>query len=93
MKTYRCPTCGKSLTKSEYEKALRIHGEREKHLAEKEAELKQRNWTGNVSDGQESANSSRSITGGCKKRETWFANKKGLGLIASRSASRSNSNV
>lgn len=28
MKTYRCPTCGKALTKSEYEKALHIHEER-----------------------------------------------------------------
>lgn len=42
MKTYRCPTCGKTLTRSEYEKALRIHGERERHLAEGEAELKRK---------------------------------------------------
>ena len=42
MKTYRCPTCGKALTKSEYEKALHIHKEREKHYAEKEAELEQK---------------------------------------------------
>ena len=40
MKTYRCPTCGKALTKSEYEKALHIHEEREKHYAQREAELK-----------------------------------------------------
>ena len=42
MKTYRCPTCGKALTRSEYEKALRIHGEKERHLAHQEAELKQK---------------------------------------------------
>jgi len=40
MKTYRCPTCHKVLTKSEYEKALRIQGEREVHLAHREQELK-----------------------------------------------------
>lgn len=42
MKTYRCPTCGKALTKLEYEKALRIHGEQERHLAHREAELRQK---------------------------------------------------
>jgi hypothetical protein len=42
MKTYRCPTCGKALTKSEYEKALHIHEEREKHYAQREAELKRK---------------------------------------------------
>lgn len=42
MKIYRCPTCGKVLTKAEWEKALRIHGEREKHLAHREDELKRR---------------------------------------------------
>ena len=39
MKTYRCPTCGKTLTKSEYEKALRVNEAREQHYAHKEAEL------------------------------------------------------
>lgn len=39
MKAYRCPTCGKSLTKSEYEKALRVNEAREQHYAHKEAEL------------------------------------------------------
>jgi hypothetical protein len=42
MKTYRCPTCGKALTKSEYEKALHIHEEREKHYVQREAELKRK---------------------------------------------------
>jgi hypothetical protein len=39
MKTYRCPTCGKTLTKSEYEKALRVNEAREQHYEHKEAEL------------------------------------------------------
>ncbi len=42
MKSYRCPTCGKTLTKTEYEKALRIHAEREHHFQQKEAELTRR---------------------------------------------------
>lgn len=42
MRIYRCPTCKKVLTKAEYEKALRIHGERETHLAHREEELKHR---------------------------------------------------
>lgn len=42
MKVYRCPTCNKVLSKSEYEKALRIHGERERHIAHRELELRQR---------------------------------------------------
>lgn len=39
MKTYRCPVCGKPLTEQEYERALGILGEREKHLKHKTAEL------------------------------------------------------
>lgn len=39
MKTYRCPVCKKSLTKKEYERALGVLGEREKHFKHKEAEL------------------------------------------------------
>jgi hypothetical protein len=39
MKTYRCPTRGKSLTKSEYEKALRVDEARKQHHAYKEAAL------------------------------------------------------
>lgn len=42
MKIYRCPTCGKALTKSEYEKALHIHEEKERHYAQREAELKRK---------------------------------------------------
>lgn len=42
MKTHQCPTCGKVLTKTEWEKALRIHGEREKHLAHRSEELARR---------------------------------------------------
>ena len=42
MKTYRCPTCGKVLTKSEYEKALHVHEEREKHYIQREEELKRK---------------------------------------------------
>lgn len=40
MKTYRCPVCGKPLTKPEYEKALKIHEARQKHLQQLEARLK-----------------------------------------------------
>lgn len=40
MKTYRCPTCGKPLTKSEYEKALKIHEAKEKHLLHQKEELR-----------------------------------------------------
>lgn len=42
MKSYRCPTCGKTLSKSQYEKALRIHEERERHFAQREAQLRQK---------------------------------------------------
>lgn len=42
MKTYRCPVCKKSLTKGEYERALGILGEREKHLEHKKAELEKK---------------------------------------------------
>ena len=44
MTIYRCPVCGKSLRKDEYEKALGILGEREKHLKHelKQAEAKAR---------------------------------------------------
>jgi hypothetical protein len=42
MKTYRCPVCGKSLTKTEYEKALKIHEAREIHLRHHENELKKK---------------------------------------------------
>lgn len=41
-KTYPCPVCGKPLTKSEYERALKIHTAREKHLRHLEKALKQR---------------------------------------------------
>ncbi len=39
---YRCPVCGKSLTKAEYESALKIHGAREKHFHELEAQLRRK---------------------------------------------------
>lgn len=39
MKTYRCPVCGKPLTEQEYERALGILGEREKHLKHEKADL------------------------------------------------------
>jgi len=39
-KTYRCPVCGKPLTKSEYEKALRIHEAQKEHLRHWEEELR-----------------------------------------------------
>src|SRR5438552_3852115 len=42
MKIHRCPTCGKVLTRTEWEKALRIHGEREKHLSHRAEELTKR---------------------------------------------------
>ena len=42
MKTYSCPVCGKSLTKIEYEKALKIHEAREIHLRHRENELKKK---------------------------------------------------
>lgn len=42
MKSHRCPTCGKVLTKTEWEKALRIHGERERHLAHQARALNDR---------------------------------------------------
>lgn len=42
MKTYRCPVCRKQLTKSEYEKALKIHEAREAHLRQKEELLEKK---------------------------------------------------
>ncbi len=39
MKTFRCPVCGKPLTEQEYERALGILGEREKHLKHEKADL------------------------------------------------------
>lgn len=42
MKTYRCPVCKKLLTKKEYESALGILGEREKHLEHEKAELQKK---------------------------------------------------
>lgn len=42
IKTYRCPVCGKPLTKSEYEKALKIHEAKEEHLRHREEELKRK---------------------------------------------------
>lgn len=41
-KTYPCPVCGKPLTKSEYEKALKLHTAKEKHLRHLEEALKKR---------------------------------------------------
>jgi len=42
MKKYICPVCKKPLTKAEYERALGILGEREKHLEHEKAELKKK---------------------------------------------------
>lgn len=42
METYRCPVCKKPLTKKEYERALGILGEREKHLEAEKAMLRRR---------------------------------------------------
>lgn len=42
MPAYRCPVCGKALSRSEYEKALRIHEARETHLDQLEADLRKR---------------------------------------------------
>jgi predicted RNase H-like nuclease (RuvC/YqgF family) len=39
MRTYRCPVCKKPLTKEEYEQALGILGERERHLQHERAKL------------------------------------------------------
>ncbi len=39
MKMYQCPVCGKPLTEQEYERALGILGEREKHLKHEKADL------------------------------------------------------
>lgn len=41
-KTYRCPVCGKPLTKAEFEKALEIHKAREAHLMEQERALQKK---------------------------------------------------
>lgn len=42
MKAYRCPVCKKLLAKEEYERALGILGEREKHLQHEKVELRTR---------------------------------------------------
>jgi len=42
MKTYRCPVCKKPLSKREYEQALGILGEREKHLHHEREMLQKR---------------------------------------------------
>jgi hypothetical protein len=42
MPTYKCPVCGKPLTKAEYERALKIHEAREQHLRQQEEWLKKR---------------------------------------------------
>ena len=42
MKNYQCPTCHKKLTKTEFEKALRVNETREKHFAHREEALAQR---------------------------------------------------
>lgn len=42
MKTYHCLVCGKLLTKTEYEKALKIQEAREIHLRHRESELKKK---------------------------------------------------
>ena len=55
MKTYRCPVCKKPLTKEEYERALGILGEREKHLHEREDKLRRQ-----LQDSQEREKSARS---------------------------------
>lgn len=39
MKTYHCPVCKKPLTRQEYEEALGILGERDKHFEHEKAEL------------------------------------------------------
>ncbi|MBK7207361.1 MAG: DUF2130 domain-containing protein [Elusimicrobia bacterium] len=42
MKTYKCPTCGKVLTRAEYEKALKIQGATEKHFHQREEALREK---------------------------------------------------
>ncbi len=42
MTVYRCPVCRKVLSQSEYERALGILGERERHLQHQKAELQNR---------------------------------------------------
>ena len=42
MKTYRCPVCKKPLTKKEFESALGILGEREKHFEHEKMELQRK---------------------------------------------------
>lgn len=42
MAIYKCPVCGKPLTKAEYERALKIHEAREEHLRQQEESLKRR---------------------------------------------------
>lgn len=42
MPTYKCPVCGKPLTKAEYERALKIHEAREEYLRQKEEQLRKR---------------------------------------------------
>lgn len=42
MPSYRCPICGKRLTKAEYERALKIHEAREEHLRQLKEHLRRR---------------------------------------------------
>lgn len=42
MSSYRCPLCGKPLSKIEYERALKIHQAKEKHIHALELSLKKR---------------------------------------------------
>ena len=42
MKTYNCPVCKKPLSKKEYERALGILGEREKHLEHEKYDLQKK---------------------------------------------------
>jgi hypothetical protein len=42
MPTYKCPVCGKPLTKAQYERALKIHEAREEHLRQQEERLQKR---------------------------------------------------
>jgi len=42
MKTYKCPVCKKTLTKKEFEAALGMLGEREKHLQHEKSDLERK---------------------------------------------------
>lgn len=42
MKALKCPTCGKALTKAEYERALKIRDAREAHFHRREEEFKRK---------------------------------------------------